>query len=50
LAINASAYNDENLGFWLGNRNQTFLTPQVEVQGQIEGEDDPDIAIYKLRV
>jgi hypothetical protein len=50
LAINASAYNDENLGFWLDNRNQTFLTPQVEIQGQIEGEDDLDIAIYKLRV
>jgi hypothetical protein len=50
LAINASAYNNENLAFWLDNRSQTFLTPQVEIQGQVGGEDDPDIAIYKLRV
>jgi hypothetical protein len=50
LAVNASAYNDENLSFWLDNRSQTFLMPQVEIQGQVEGSDDPDIAIYKLRV
>jgi len=50
LAINASAYTDENLDFWVGNRNKTFLTPQVEIHGQIEGNDDPDSAIYKLRV
>ena len=50
LAVNASAYNDENLGFWLDDRDQAFLMPQVEIQGQVEGEDDPDVAIYKLRV
>jgi hypothetical protein len=50
LAVNASAYNDENLSFWLDNRNQTFLTPQVGIQGQVEGSDDPDVAVYKLRV
>lgn len=50
LAINAFAYNEENLSFWLNNRNQSFLKPQIEIQGQVEGVDDPEIAIYKLRV
>jgi len=50
LAINASAYNDENQTFWLNHRNQPFLRPQVEIQGQVEGSDDPEVAVYTLRV
>ncbi|EGN96198.1 hypothetical protein SERLA73DRAFT_170610 [Serpula lacrymans var. lacrymans S7.3] len=49
LAVNASVYNEENLKFWLDNRNQTFLKPQIEMQGQVEGVDDPDVVIYELR-
>lgn len=50
LAINASAYNEENQSFWLNHRNQSFLKPQVEIQGQVEGSDDPEVAVYMLRV
>lgn len=49
LAVNASAYNEENLSFWLDDKSN-FLNPTIEIQGQVEGVDDPDIAIYKLRV
>lgn len=49
LSVNASAYNEENLSFWLDDKS-TFLNPTIEIQGQVEGVDDPDIAIYKLRV
>lgn len=36
--------------FWLDTRQGTFLQPQIELQGEIEGADDPEIAIYELRV
>ncbi|KZP32520.1 PAB-dependent poly-A-specific ribonuclease subunit PAN2 [Athelia psychrophila] len=48
LAVNASAYNEENLSFWLDDKG-TFLKPTIEIQGQVEGVDDPEIAVYKLR-
>jgi hypothetical protein len=50
LAVNVSIYNDQTLEFWLDVRGQTFLKPQVEIQGQVEGVDDPEIALYNLRV
>ena len=50
LAINASVHNDESLKFWLDTRNQTFLSPDIQIQGQIEGVDDPETAAYELRV
>lgn len=49
LAVNASAYNEENLSFWLDDKG-TFLKPTIEIQGQVEGVDDPEVAVYKLRV
>jgi hypothetical protein len=50
LAINACVYNEENFKFWQDSRNQTFLKPQIELHGQIEGTDDPEKAEYELRV
>jgi hypothetical protein len=50
LAINARVYNEENLGFWLDSRNQTFLKPKVHVQGLIEGTDDAETTVYEIRV
>lgn len=50
LAINASAYNEENHAFWISSRTYSFLQPQVEIQGQVEGVDDPEVAVYQLRV
>ncbi|KAH9484202.1 PAN2-PAN3 deadenylation complex catalytic subunit PAN2 [Psilocybe cubensis] len=49
LAINASVYNDDSLGFWQDYRNSTFLQPQISLRGQIGGIDDAEEAIYTLR-
>ncbi|KAJ6606431.1 ubiquitin carboxyl-terminal hydrolase-domain-containing protein [Mycena vulgaris] len=49
LAVNASVYTPESLSYWLDNRNQTFLKPQIELRGQVEGIDDPETAVYALR-
>lgn len=50
LAINTCAYNEETLAFWLDTRAGTFLTPRVDLHGQIDGIDDPEPAQYELRV
>ncbi|KAF7359264.1 PAN2-PAN3 deadenylation complex catalytic subunit PAN2 [Mycena sanguinolenta] len=49
LAINASVYSAESLGYWLDNKNQRFLKPQIELHGQVEGVDDPEGVVYSLR-
>lgn len=49
LAINASVYNEDNIKFWLDTRQGTFLQPQIELQGEIEGTDDPESATYEIR-
>ncbi|KAJ7349108.1 ubiquitin carboxyl-terminal hydrolase-domain-containing protein [Mycena albidolilacea] len=49
LAINASVYSAESLGYWLDNKNQRFLKPQIALHGQVEGVDDPESAVYSLR-
>ncbi|RDB20983.1 PAB-dependent poly(A)-specific ribonuclease subunit PAN2 [Hypsizygus marmoreus] len=49
LAINACVYNDENMSLWLDARGQTFLKPQIQLNGQIDGEDDPMTVEYALR-
>ncbi|KAJ7702241.1 ubiquitin carboxyl-terminal hydrolase-domain-containing protein [Mycena rosella] len=49
LAVNASVYTPESLSYWLDNRNQTFLKPQIELHGQVKGVDDPESAVYSLR-
>ncbi|KAL0947460.1 hypothetical protein HGRIS_013567 [Hohenbuehelia grisea] len=49
LAINACVNNEENLRLWLDTRSGTFLKPQIELHGQIDGGEDPEPAIYTLR-
>jgi hypothetical protein len=50
LAVNAGVFTEESMKFWFDQRGQTFLKPKIELQGQIAGEDDPDVAVYELRV
>src|ERR1700722_17017973 len=50
LAINACVYSDEHFKFWHDTRDQTFLKAQVEIQGQVDGVDDPETILYDLRV
>lgn len=47
LAVNASVYNEDNLKIWLDNRQSRFLSPTVEVSGDVEGVDGVE---YELRV
>ncbi|KAJ7063521.1 ubiquitin carboxyl-terminal hydrolase-domain-containing protein [Mycena amicta] len=49
LAVNASVHTAESLSYWLDNKNETFIKPQFEMQGQVEGIDDPEVAVYSLR-
>ncbi|KAG8217260.1 PAB-dependent poly(A)-specific ribonuclease subunit PAN2 [Butyriboletus roseoflavus] len=49
LAVNASVYNDDNLRYWLDTRTGRFVTPTVEVRGEVEGVDDPESVTYELR-
>ena len=50
LAVNASVYNDDNLKYWMDMRTGRFLTPTVEVRGEVEGVDDAESVTYELRV
>ena len=47
LAVNASVYNEDNLKIWLDSRQSRFLSPTVEVSGDVEGVDGVE---YELRV
>ncbi|KAH0830330.1 ubiquitin carboxyl-terminal hydrolase-domain-containing protein [Lanmaoa asiatica] len=49
LAVNASVYNDDNLRYWMDTRSGRFLTPTVEVRGEVEGLDDTESVTYELR-
>ncbi|EPQ58579.1 hypothetical protein GLOTRDRAFT_35919 [Gloeophyllum trabeum ATCC 11539] len=49
LAVNAFVNNEESFKFWLDNRRHRFLSPMMEVHGQIEGVDDPEGVMYELR-
>ncbi|KIK13823.1 hypothetical protein PISMIDRAFT_17728 [Pisolithus microcarpus 441] len=49
LAINTSIYNEESMKFWLDTRQGAFLQSQIELQGEIDGLEDPEIATYELR-
>lgn len=49
LAINACIYNDDNLALWLDVRGQTFLKPQIELRGQVDGVDDQLCTAYAIR-
>ncbi|KAG6379196.1 ubiquitin carboxyl-terminal hydrolase-domain-containing protein [Boletus reticuloceps] len=50
LAVNASVYNDDNLKYWMDTRTGRFLSPTVEVRGEVEGVDDAESVTYELRV
>ncbi|GLB35065.1 putative catalytic subunit of the poly(A)-nuclease (PAN) deadenylation complex, one of two cytoplasmic mRNA deadenylases involved in mRNA turnover [Lyophyllum shimeji] len=49
LAINACVSNNDNLALWLDVRGQTFLKPQIELRGQVEGVDDQLCTAYAIR-
>ncbi|KAK0185791.1 ubiquitin carboxyl-terminal hydrolase-domain-containing protein [Armillaria mellea] len=49
LAVNACVNSEDNLKIWMDRRNQTFLQSHVELQGQVEGVDDPEKIVYELR-
>ncbi|KAI6151085.1 ubiquitin carboxyl-terminal hydrolase-domain-containing protein [Pisolithus tinctorius] len=49
LAINTSIYNEESMKFWFDTRHGSFLQSQIELQGEIDGVEDPEIATYELR-
>ena len=50
LAVNTSVFNQENIKFWLDVKKRRFLTPSISLHGQIDGTDDPETAVYELRV
>jgi hypothetical protein len=50
LAVNASVYNEDNLKLWLDNRQSRFLSPSVEVRGEVDGVDEAVGVVYELRV
>jgi hypothetical protein len=50
LAVNANVYNDETLDHWLDTRKQIFLTPTVELYGQLYEGKEPTSVTYYLRV
>lgn len=50
LAVNASVYNEDNMKLWLDNRQSRFLSPSVEVRGEVDGVDEAMGVVYELRV
>lgn len=50
LAVNANVYNEEHLEHWLDSRRQRFLTPFVELRGQVSDSEEPISVTYNLRV
>lgn len=49
LAVNASVYNEDNMKLWLDNRQSRFLSPSVEVRGEVDGVDEAMGVVYELR-
>ena len=50
LALNACVFNEETHSIWLDTKTQTFLSPTVELFGQVRGTDDPMPVTYEIRV
>jgi hypothetical protein len=50
LAVNTSVFDQENIKVWLDTKKRRFLTQSVSLHGQIDGADDPETAVYELRV
>ncbi|TFK42698.1 ubiquitin carboxyl-terminal hydrolase-domain-containing protein [Crucibulum laeve] len=49
LALNAGVYNDETFAFWQDSRGQKFLQSHIQLHGQFDGIDDPEVATYEIR-
>ncbi|XP_006458223.1 hypothetical protein AGABI2DRAFT_183307 [Agaricus bisporus var. bisporus H97] len=49
LVVNANVYNEETWEYWQDGKNKSFLQPQVNIHGQIDGIDDPEVASYDIR-
>jgi Ubiquitin carboxyl-terminal hydrolase len=50
LAVNANVFSEEHLEHWLDSRRQRFLTPFVELRGQVNDNEEPIFVTYNLRV
>jgi PAB-dependent poly(A)-specific ribonuclease subunit 2 len=51
LAVNAGAPTEESIRLWIdGPKGETFLKTRVEVRGEVGGVEDPEVAVYNLRV
>lgn len=51
LAVNAAVHkNESHLKYWLDDKDGSFLTPTIEIRGQIDGGDDSMVVTYELRV
>ena len=51
LAVNAAIHkNESHLKYWLDDKDTQFLTPKIEIRGQIDGGDDSQCVLYELRV
>lgn len=49
LSVNACVYNEETQSVWLDRRKERFLSPTLELAGQVEGHDQRDTAKYEVR-
>ncbi|KAF9265751.1 hypothetical protein L218DRAFT_859665 [Marasmius fiardii PR-910] len=49
MAVNACISTDDDLSYWIDQRNHTFLKPFFEVNGYLEEGDDHQVAMYELR-
>ncbi|PFH50685.1 hypothetical protein AMATHDRAFT_144561 [Amanita thiersii Skay4041] len=49
LALNACIFNDETHMHWIDSRNQSFLSPTVQLHGQSLGVDDDTAVTYEIR-
>lgn len=59
LALNAGVFSEDTLRYWKDGRTrdsqgqpqvQHFLKPTIELNGQVNGVDDQEIVMYRLRV
>ncbi|KAF8636661.1 hypothetical protein AX17_003467 [Amanita inopinata Kibby_2008] len=49
LALNACVFSEESHSFWIDTKNQTFLSPFIQLHGQIQGIDDAMPVTYEIR-
>lgn len=52
MAINTLVYESNNQlhKYWIDGRQGPLLKPFIEIRGQVDGMDDPDVVVYELRV